>query len=97
MFKWQLEFIFFVLCTSFNFVQVFFAVFYAFNFVFELLLSKNRVAYVMSLLGIVDLVTTVPVFVTLATGELENSPTGFVRFYRVLMLSRVSKCDVGHD
>lgn len=44
----------------------------------------------MSLLGVVDIVTIIPVFVVLATGESNNPPTGFVRFYRVLMLSKVS-------
>lgn len=71
--------------------QVFFAVFFSFNFVFELLLSKNRWAFVMSILGIVDLVTIVPVFVALVTEPLAKSPTGFVRMYRVLMLARVRK------
>lgn len=69
--------------------QVFFAVFFSFNFVFELLLSKNRWAFVMSILGIVDLVTIVPVFVALSVDPVVKSPTGFVRLYRVLMLGRV--------
>lgn len=69
--------------------QVFFAVFFSFNFLLELLLSKNRWAFIMSILGIVDLVTIVPVFVALAVDPLVKSPTGFVRFYRVLTLTRV--------
>ena len=72
-----------------GFGQVFFAVFYSFNFLFELVLSKNRWVYVCSLLCIVDIATVVPVFLTLAVGDLKNSPTGFVRFYRVVMLSKV--------
>lgn len=75
--------------SFFSRVQVFFTVFFAFNFLFELLLSKNRWAFVMSILGIVDLVTIVPVFVALATEPLVKSPTGFVRLHRALMLSRV--------
>eukprot|EP00904_Undaria_pinnatifida_P008766 jgi/Undpi1/5019/HiC_scaffold_19.g08371.m1 len=71
--------------------QVFFAVFFTYNFFFELVLSNNRWAYIFGLLGIVDLVTIVPIFVAMASGDLENSPTGFVRFYRLLMLSKVFK------
>ena len=63
--------------------------FFSFNFLFELLLSKNRWAFVMSILGIVDLVTIVPVFVALSSDPVVKSPTGFVRLYRVLMLARV--------
>lgn len=70
--------------------QVIFAVYFAFNFSFELLISKNRWAHVMSLLGIVDLVTILPIFVAIASDMYEESPTGFVRLYRVLMLPRVS-------
>lgn len=76
-------------CFFLSRIQVFFAVFFSFNFFFELLLSKNRWVFVMSILGIVDLVTIVPVFVALATEPLVKSPTGFVRLYRVLMLARV--------
>lgn len=43
----------------------------------------------MSILGIVDLVTIVPVFVALSVDPVVKSPTGFVRLYRVLMLARV--------
>ena len=64
--------------------------FFTFNFFFELFLARNRCAYVFGLLGIVDLVTIVPIFVAMGTGNLKNSPTGFVRFYRLLVLSRVS-------
>ncbi len=63
--------------------------FFSFNFLFELLLSKNRWVFVMSVLGMVDLVTIVPVFVALSTEPVVKSPTGFVRLYRVLMLARV--------
>lgn len=63
--------------------------FFAFNFLLELLLSKNRWAFIMSILGIVDLVTIVPVFVGLSVDPVVKSPTGFVRLYRVLMLARV--------
>lgn len=70
--------------------QVFFSVFFAFNYALEMLLSKNRIAHTVSLLGIVDVITTGPVFYAIVTGEIESSPTGFVRFYRVLMLTRVS-------
>lgn len=50
----------------------------------------------MSLLGMVDLVTIVPVFVALSTEPIVKSPTGFVRLYRVLMLARVrrSACEL---
>eukprot|EP00752_Nemacystus_decipiens_P006321 g5698.t1 len=70
-------------------LEAFFAVFFSFNFLFELLLSKNRWAFVMSILGIVDLVTIVPVFVALSVDPVVKYPTGFVRLYRVLMLARV--------
>ncbi|CAB1121185.1 unnamed protein product [Ectocarpus sp. CCAP 1310/34] len=72
-------------------LEVFFAVFFSFNFLFELLLSKNRLAFVMSIPGIVDLVTIVPVFLALQADPVSKSPTGFVRLYRVLMLARVFK------
>lgn len=72
-----------------SFFQVFFAVFFTFNFLFELLLSKNRLAFVMSIPGIVDIVTIVPVLLALQTDPVTKSPTGFVRLYRVLMLARV--------
>ncbi|CAM9505092.1 unnamed protein product, partial [Ectocarpus fasciculatus] len=71
--------------------QVFFAVFFTFNFLFELLLSKNRLAFVMSIPGIVDIVTIVPVLLALQADPVSKSPTGFVRLYRVLMLARVFK------
>eukprot|EP00903_Cladosiphon_okamuranus_P017959 g16523.t1 len=45
----------------------------------------------MSILGVVDLVTIVPVFVALFGDPVVKSPTGFVRLYRVLMLARVFK------
>ncbi|CAM9647012.1 unnamed protein product [Ectocarpus sp. 4 AP-2014] len=72
-------------------LEVFFAVFFSFNFLFELLLSKNRLAFVMSIPGIVDMVTIVPVFLALQANPVSKSPTGFVRLYRVLMLARVFK------
>ncbi|CBN74862.1 cation chanel protein, possibly calcium-activated BK potassium channel, alpha subunit [Ectocarpus siliculosus] len=72
-------------------LEVFFAVFFSFNFLFELLLSKNRLAFVMSIPGIVDMVTIVPVFLALQADPVSKSPTGFVRLYRVLMLARVFK------
>ncbi|CAM9455333.1 unnamed protein product [Ectocarpus sp. 12 AP-2014] len=72
-------------------LEVFFAVFFSFDFLFELLLSKNRLAFVMSIPGIVDMVTIVPVFLALQADPVSKSPTGFVRLYRVLMLARVFK------
>lgn len=68
--------------------------FFSFNFLFELLLSKNRLAFVMSIPGIVDMVTIVPVFLALQADPASKSPTGFVRLYRVLMLARVRNRDI---
>lgn len=66
-----------------------FTVYFMFNFALELLLSKNRWGHVLSFLGMVDIVTIVPVLITIASEVYQVSPSGFVRLYRVLMLPRV--------
>ncbi len=69
--------------------EVIFAVYFLCNWILELTISRGIFAQLFSVLSLVDLITIIPVLVMVVTKEYSTNPAGYLRFYRVLSISRV--------